>query len=580
MNSSIQLYEFQNDTISRMNEMNEKHKGGLLISSMGTGKTLCVLKMVEKKEDNVLIICPSHLMLNWKEEILSKTNYKSEDIYFYYGSGRTIKNFKNKKFVIASYQTLRIDDITSEKLRELSIKWNYCILDEVHYMKNNKSSTFIKIMVFKEFCKYKWLLSATPIVNKVEDVKSYFMFLNIPFDKRITILKKYCIYYNKEDVLTLPKKYEHYLKIKLSEKEEITYKKLVECTNSKISSMKVLRESLDDIPMMKKMINANILVLILRLRQACNFMKIRKDGVEVSEEKSCKICYTREENVLMNCGHNLCNECFKKINEKFGLCPFCRGFIRTEKCHFRVGDGTEDEFQTHSTKLNMVCKLLKEFNKEKSIVSSQWIGTLEVLEKYLKIMKINYLMITGGYNITQKMDILSKFKKGNINVLLVSLTACCEGLNITEATKVIHIDYWWNPGKTNQLTDRTYRIGQNKEVHVYYIHTLGTIDKCLNIMNDNKRNIVNKYVERLRIKGSSRESSLVGENVGSATVGVGSLSERIRGFSGEVVGEVGEVVGEDLVEELSNLKLDCGDEDNDDERIEQKEFEWFGDYSE
>lgn len=42
------------------------------------------------------------------------------------------------------------------------------------------------------------------------------------------------------------------------------------------------------------------------------------------------------------------------------------------------------------------------------------------------------------------------------------------GLNVTGANHVIHYSRHWNPAKENQATDRAYRIGQEKDVYVYY----------------------------------------------------------------------------------------------------------------
>ncbi|MBL0052891.1 MAG: SWF/SNF helicase family protein [Bacteroidetes bacterium] len=42
------------------------------------------------------------------------------------------------------------------------------------------------------------------------------------------------------------------------------------------------------------------------------------------------------------------------------------------------------------------------------------------------------------------------------------------GLNVTHANHVIHYTRHWNPAKEEQATDRAYRIGQEKDVHVYY----------------------------------------------------------------------------------------------------------------
>jgi HJR/Mrr/RecB family endonuclease len=42
------------------------------------------------------------------------------------------------------------------------------------------------------------------------------------------------------------------------------------------------------------------------------------------------------------------------------------------------------------------------------------------------------------------------------------------GLNVTQANHIIHYTRHWNPAKEEQATDRAYRIGQKKDVFVYY----------------------------------------------------------------------------------------------------------------
>lgn len=53
------------------------------------------------------------------------------------------------------------------------------------------------------------------------------------------------------------------------------------------------------------------------------------------------------------------------------------------------------------------------------------------------------------------------------NVIVMSPLAAGVGLNITEANHVIHYSRWWNPAKEDQASDRVYRIGQNRPVHIY-----------------------------------------------------------------------------------------------------------------
>ena len=53
------------------------------------------------------------------------------------------------------------------------------------------------------------------------------------------------------------------------------------------------------------------------------------------------------------------------------------------------------------------------------------------------------------------------------NAIVMSPLAAGVGLNITEANHVIHYSRWWNPAKEDQASDRVYRIGQTRPVHIY-----------------------------------------------------------------------------------------------------------------
>jgi hypothetical protein len=53
-------------------------------------------------------------------------------------------------------------------------------------------------------------------------------------------------------------------------------------------------------------------------------------------------------------------------------------------------------------------------------------------------------------------------------VIILSTTAVGFGVNVQAANHVIHFTRPWNPAKEDQATDRAYRIGQERDVYVYY----------------------------------------------------------------------------------------------------------------
>jgi SNF2-related domain/Helicase conserved C-terminal domain len=69
---------------------------------------------------------------------------------------------------------------------------------------------------------------------------------------------------------------------------------------------------------------------------------------------------------------------------------------------------------------------------------------------------------------TRMRKIRSFEAREGFNVIIMSPLAVGVGLTIVGANHAIHLERHWNPAKEAQATDRVYRIGQQREVHVHY----------------------------------------------------------------------------------------------------------------
>lgn len=114
---------------------------------------------------------------------------------------------------------------------------------------------------------------------------------------------------------------------------------------------------------------------------------------------------------------------------------------------------------------------------EKVLVFTLWTEMQGLLKRVFKdIYGFDVSVINGETNSKKRgttkspaLDIIDQFsKKEGFNILILSPLAAGAGLNITAANHVIHYGRWWNPAKEDQSTDRAYRIGQKKTVHVHY----------------------------------------------------------------------------------------------------------------
>ena len=119
-----------------------------------------------------------------------------------------------------------------------------------------------------------------------------------------------------------------------------------------------------------------------------------------------------------------------------------------------------------------------------------------ILENIIKEeYSVNPLFFHGSLNVKQREEIIKNFQEDiNHKIMILSLKAGGLGLNLTSASNVIHYDLWWNPAVEDQATDRTYRIGQDKNVMIHRFITLSTFEEKIDKIIKDKRELANAAV--------------------------------------------------------------------------------------
>ena len=79
-------------------------------------------------------------------------------------------------------------------------------------------------------------------------------------------------------------------------------------------------------------------------------------------------------------------------------------------------------------------------------------------------------------------------------LFVLSFRAGGTGLNLTSANHVFHFDRWWNPAVEDQATDRVFRIGQSRNVHVHKFICAGTLEDTIDEMIERKKEISESVV--------------------------------------------------------------------------------------
>lgn len=131
-----------------------------------------------------------------------------------------------------------------------------------------------------------------------------------------------------------------------------------------------------------------------------------------------------------------------------------------------------------SPKLAKVIEILNEIRskKEKVLIFAQLIDLQTILAEVLGAYFGLKVEVINGASDSQRQGVLERREeainnfeaKDGFNILILSPKVAGVGLTITGANHVIHYERWWNPAKEAQATDRAYRIGQKKDVYVYY----------------------------------------------------------------------------------------------------------------
>jgi SNF2 family DNA or RNA helicase len=102
----------------------------------------------------------------------------------------------------------------------------------------------------------------------------------------------------------------------------------------------------------------------------------------------------------------------------------------------------------------------------------------------------------GGTPQTKRQHLIDRFQSEDpgARVFVLSLKAGGVGLNLTAANHVFHYDRWWNPAVENQATDRAFRIGQTRTVHVHKFICQGTLEERIDQMIEQKTELAENII--------------------------------------------------------------------------------------
>jgi DNA repair and recombination protein RAD54 and RAD54-like protein len=121
---------------------------------------------------------------------------------------------------------------------------------------------------------------------------------------------------------------------------------------------------------------------------------------------------------------------------------------------------------------------------ERVLVFSQYLEPLSLIMEQLKerfswAEGEEILLMSGKVLVKKRQTMMEVFNnmKSKAKVMLASTKACCEGITLVGASRVVLLDVVWNPSVGRQAIGRAYRIGQRKIVYTYNLIAEGTTEK-------------------------------------------------------------------------------------------------------
>lgn len=447
------LRPYQKDGVAWLRFLEKNGFCGLLADEMGLGKTIQTLAWLalershaEADERPALIICPTSLVENWREEALRFT--PQLNVLTLQGQERheLWEQLDECDVAVTSYSLLRRD---LEKLEERS--FSVIILDEAQHIKNRNTQNALAAKRLQ--AEHRLVLTGTPVENSVADLWSIMDFLmpgylgghgtfrqnyELPIARgedegaaaQSRLRKKLQPFLlrrlKREVAKELPPKIEKLSYCQLTPDQQVVYRTTLESSKQRISSM-VKSQGFNKSRM-------DILATLMRLRQIC--------------------------------------------------------------CHLGLLDLPGINPQQPSAKLDLFSELLDEAidGGHRILVFSQFVSMLKILRSALEKRGLDYCYLDGATR--ERMQVVHRFNSNrDIPVFLISLKAGGTGLNLTGADMVVHFDPWWNPAVENQATDRAYRIGQQRTVYCHKLITRGTVEEKVLALQQRKQAVINATVE-------------------------------------------------------------------------------------
>lgn len=442
-----ELRPYQLEGLQWMLSLFNNNLNGILADEMGLGKTIQTIALIayllEKKEvpGPHLIIAPKAVLPNWSNEF--RTWAPSIATILYDGRPDERRALRDKNFDVQGLQfnvlLTHYDLILKDKKFLKKVHWHYLIVDEGHRLKNHECA-LARTLVSGYQIRRRLLLTGTPIQNSLQELWSLLNFIlpNIFNSSQ-----------NFEEWFNAP----FACDVSLNDEEQL----LILHRLHQVLRPFLLRRKKDEV---EKYLPVKTQVIL-----KCDMSAWQKAYYEQ---------VTSRERVAL--GSGLRSKALQNLSMQLRKCcnhPYL--FVEHYNMYQR------EEIVRASGKFELLDRLLPKLQRagHRVLLFSQMTKLLDVLEVYLQMYNFKYMRLDGSTKTEERGRLLADFNKKDSEyfMFLLSTRAGGLGLNLQTADTVIIFDSDWNPQMDQQAEDRAHRIGQKKEVRVFVLVSVGSIEE-------------------------------------------------------------------------------------------------------
>ncbi|KAL5701805.1 putative ATP-dependent DNA helicase chr12 [Ranunculus cassubicifolius] len=442
------LRPYQLEGLQWMLSLFNNHLNGILADEMGLGKTIQTIALIaylmEKKDVHGphLIVAPKAVLPNWVAEFSAWA--PSIHYVLYDGRQDQRKAMKEEysgegKFnvMITHYDLIMRDRAFLKKFH-----WHYMIVDEGHRLKNHECG-LARTLVSCYRIRRRLLLTGTPIQNSLQELWALLNFLLPSIFNSVQ---------NFEEWFNAP--FADRTDVSLSDEEQL----LIIRRLHQVIRPFILRRKKDEVEKFLPGKTQVILKCDLSAWQKVYYHQVTEEGRVGMDSKSGKSRGLQ----------NLTMQLRKCCNHPYLF----------------VGDyniWNKEEIVRASGKFELLDRLLPKLHRagHRVLLFSQMTRLMDILEIYLQLHDFKYLRLDGATKTEERGKLVREFNAPDSPYFMFCLSTRAGGLglNLQTADTVVIFDSDWNPQMDQQAEDRAHRIGQKKEVRVFVLVSVGSIEE-------------------------------------------------------------------------------------------------------